>query len=162
MKNDVKKMGVKYEKEMEEVDKSWQEMLKSAERERGENKKRRLAAEEQAQTDRDKQKRQHDSLMNQMKIERENADRTRWGRDEAEKRSAEAETQAQMTLALQQERLDEVITQMKIENEEEEEEISDYDSMGWSMSGNDDFDSEESDNESGYDWWYDSEEGDYD
>jgi hypothetical protein len=67
-----------------------------------------------------------------------------------------------MTLALQQERLDEVITQMKIENEEEEEEISDYDSMGWSMSGNDDFDSEESDNESGYDWWYDSEEGDYD
>ena len=45
MKNNVKKMGVKYEMEMKEVDKSWQEMLKSAERERDQSEERHLAAE---------------------------------------------------------------------------------------------------------------------
>ncbi len=69
MKNDVRDMGVKYEKEKVEVDRRWQEMLKSSQRERDEAEKRRVAAEQQAQTDRDNQKRQYDSLMDQMKIE---------------------------------------------------------------------------------------------
>ena len=69
MKSDVRDMRVKYEKEKVELDKRWQEMLNSTQRERDEAEKRCVAAEQQAQTDRDNQKRQYDSLMDQMKTE---------------------------------------------------------------------------------------------
>ncbi len=107
-KNDVENMGVEYKREKEEVDKRWQEILQW---ERDEAEKRRVAAEQQAQTDRDNQKRRYDSLMNQMNIDRDNV---RTERDKAEKRRVAAEQQAQADRDNQQRLYNGLMSQIEI------------------------------------------------
>jgi len=68
-------------------------------------------------SDRENQKRQHDSLVNQMKTDRENADRICWERDEAEKRHVEAEAQAQKNFSQQQQKLSELTSQIRIDRD---------------------------------------------
>ena len=72
---------------------------------------------QQAQADRENQKRHHDSLVNQMKIDRETADRIRRERDEAEKRRVEAEAQAQKNFSQQQQRLSDLTSQIRIDRD---------------------------------------------
>jgi hypothetical protein len=69
IKSDVRNMGVRYEKEKVGMERRWQEMVDLSQRERDKAEKRRVAAEQQAQTDRDNQKRQYDSSMDQMKTD---------------------------------------------------------------------------------------------
>jgi Skp family chaperone for outer membrane proteins len=77
MKNDVQNMEAKYKDEKKQVDKRWQEMLDSARRERDETEKRSAASIAQAETNVAHQQERLNDLMNQMRIDRDHAQRER-------------------------------------------------------------------------------------
>ncbi len=77
MKNDVQNMEAKYKDEKMQMDKVWQEMLDSARREREETEKRSAASIAEAETNVAHQQEMLNDLMNQMRIDRDHAQRER-------------------------------------------------------------------------------------
>lgn len=77
MKNDLQNMEARYRDEKKQLDKRWQETLDSARRERDETEQRSVASIAQAEINVAYQQERLNDLMNQMRIDRDHAQRER-------------------------------------------------------------------------------------